>query len=714
MFRHALAALAAAAVSFALASPAARAADGDTLSIYDPARFGILVSATKTAKPSTEIPNAAVVVRGETLRRAGARTLADALVDVVGVEAGGGTDNGPGLTNIGMWGLKEFDALLVTVDGVPLGGPFNPSLAQISVDDVDRIEIVKGPQGTLYGVSAFAGMVQVFTDRGTGNARSLTLGGGSFSNFDGRVDVRHEIAPDWTLDIAASASAGDGWQDRTRAENERGRLSLSGRVGGASLGFDFSGLSNRAGWGSPTWVDAGAPLPGFDRTRNYAVGGARVEHGVVGIGMRESVPVSEHVRFENTLDWRQDDQTSVRSFFSDQPAPDTVGSAGVELRPIERVFFDDARLVSRFELAGSHELVSGAAITWGRTTAKGIGFDFDQSLSNPAGIPDWQDIPVGDHREFEDRRTFVGLYAHDAWTPAPAFTLSGGGRWDSANEKLHAFGQEVGGDATVADDARTDQAWSGDLAGLLRVLPAGGPHVLNLYANWKSSFKPAAPNLQEPEGARILDPERTHSIEGGLKGTAFDGQLAFDASVFQMDFLNMVVNTVGPGGLPALVNAGHERFRGTELSATIAPRAIPGLSLSGGWGHHDPRFVTFSFLADPADPGSLRVVDGKLIELAPRELYNLRAAYAPVKWLGGWVATRHEGTRPLTRRNTSWAPAFDELDAGLTFDYSGARLVVTGRNLGDTVHFVSESDIGDSQFYYAPPRRWTAEVTFPF
>src|SRR5438477_1439670 len=138
----------------------------------------VIVSATKVPEDPVDIANAVTVVTGEEIRRKGARTLAEALQDVAGLDTGNGSDNGSRLPNIGLWGLKEFDALLITVDGVPVGGPFNPSLSQIPVEEIDRIEISRGPQGTLYGVSAFAGMIQVFT-RHTGGG-SLRMTGGSF------------------------------------------------------------------------------------------------------------------------------------------------------------------------------------------------------------------------------------------------------------------------------------------------------------------------------------------------------------------------------------------------------------------------------------------------------------------------------------------------------------------------------------------------------
>ena len=52
------------------------------------------------------------------------------------------------------------------------------------------------------------------------------------------------------------------------------------------------------------------------------------------------------------------------------------------------------------------------------------------------------------------------------------------------------------------------------------------------------------------------------------------------------------------------------------------------------------------------------IVDGKRVELVPRDLWNARAAWAPKTGLGVWSAVRHQGIRPYTRRNSFYAPAF--------------------------------------------------------
>ncbi len=670
----------------------------------------MVVSATKASENALDVAAPVSVVSGDELRRHGAKTVAEALQDVVGLDAGGGSDNGSRLANIGVWGLKEFDALLVTVDGVPVGGPFNPSLAQISIEDIDRIEIVKGPQGTLYGVSAFAGMIQVFTRHPKEAGGALTLGGGSFSDKHGNLSYTASQG-DQTIRLFGSMARNKGWQDGTDVSSDRLSLGYTQRTKEGSVDVTASILRDTNYFGSPLPVDAGQPVPGFEIDRNYAVGGARMDHRVYALSSTISQRLSEGVKIDNTLGLARDEQIAVRSFINGIDG-NTATADGTSLRPIETSVFDDLRLVVT---SASNRLVAGAALTWGRTTVSGTGFDLTLTTGPNPVIPSVDDLPIGDNRSAEDRRTFLGFYANDEWTPWSFLTLTLGARYDRTSESLSAVGQEVGAPAPdVASDSRTDGKWSGGVAALFRIVDrpqASVLNALNLYVSAKSNFKPAAPNLLEAEAARILEPERTRSGEIGLKTRWAGGAISLEAGFFHMAFENLVVSVAGPDGLPTLTNAGEERFQGFETSLTWSPRSVPSLSLVAGYAHHDATYARFSF-ADP--DGNLVIADGNRLELVPRDAWNVRFGYAPKTGLGVWAAVRHQGVRPLDPENTASVPAFFEWDAGISWENRRLRLSFVGRNLGDDRRFVTESEIGDSQFYVAPPRRFVGEIAFRF
>ncbi|HMA28264.1 MAG TPA: TonB-dependent receptor [Thermoanaerobaculia bacterium] len=679
-----------------------------------PARIGttstMAVSATKIEEDALDVAAPVSVVSGDELRRRGARTVAEALQDVAGLDTGNGSDDGSRLANIGVWGLKEFDALLVTVDGVPAGGPFNPSLAQISVEDVDRIEIVKGPQGTLYGVSAFAGMIQVFTRRPKEAGGALTLGGGSFSEKHGNLSYT-ATQGDQTVRLFGSMARDKGWQDGTDASVDRLTLGYTKRAKEGSVNVTASIVRDTNYFGSPLPVDAGKPVPGFEIDRNYAVGGARMDHRVYSLASNLSQELSKTVRLENTLGLARDDRIAVRSFINGVEG-DTATADGTSLRPLETTAFDDLRLVATL---GSHRLVTGTALTWGRTTVSGTGFDLALTTGPNPVVPSVDGLPVGDHRSAEDRRTFWGFYANDEWTPWRFLTLTFGARYDRTSEALSAAGQEVGAPAPdIVEDSRTDAKWSGGVAALFRIVDrpkASVLNALNVYVSAKSNFKPAAPNILEAEAARILEPERARSGEIGLKSRWAGDRLSLDVTVFHMNFENLVVSTAGPLGQPELTNAGEERFQGMDAELVWALPKLEGWSLAAGYAHHDATYVSFSFLTPD---GELRVVDGNRLELVPRDLWNARLAYAPKAGLGIWGAVRHQGVRPLTRRNTFYTDSFYEWDAGASWEFPWGRVSLVGRNLGDDRHYVSDSEIGDGQLYVAPPRRFFGEVTLRF
>lgn len=675
----------------------------------------IVVSATESPEIETEIPGNVTVVTGEDLRKRGVHDLADALQDVVGVDTGIGSDNGGNVPSVGLWGLKEFDALLFMVDGVPVGGPFNPSLAQIAVDDIDRIEIVKGPQGTLYGVSGFAGMIQIFTRRGE-KGTHVAISGGSFSH--GRLGASSGFAlGTGTMRVFGNFDRSKGWQDRTDVRDDRGGVRFDQPIAGGNLSVVFNAIRSTQLFGSPLPVEppTGETIEGFRVDRNYAVRGARLDHRVYSLTTNFEKSLSTALTLVNTLSYAHDDQISVRSFVDPGSVENgEVAAAGVALKPTEKDFYEDAHVLATFSAAGSHRLVAGAALTWGRTVARGTGFDFTVGL-DPISVPDLGSIPAGDHRSFVDRRTFVGVYANDEWNPLPWLEITAGARWDRVSESLFAKAQEFDApDPDVSRDARSDAQWSGGISGLVRLIGdrPGAVNELNLYGAAKSAFKPAAPNLTEAEDATILDPERTRSGEIGVKTRWLDRQLSFNLSFFHLIFENLVVSVLGPDDNPRLVNAGKERFQGMEIEAGFRPAAFPDWSINAGYAHHDAQYVRFTFI-DP-DEGLLDA-SGQRLELTPRDLWNVKLAWLPTAGPGAWAAVRHQNHRPFDKINEAYMPSFYEWDAGVSWGFSPhARISAVGRNLGNSRHYVAESEVGDAQLYVAPPRRFLGELTLSF
>ena len=668
----------------------------------------MVVSASKTPEDTLDVAGSVEVVTGEQLRRTGARTLQDALQDLVGVEAAGGSDGGARFPNIAVWGLKEFDALLVTVDGVPAGGPFNPNLTQIPIEDIDHIEIAKGPQGTLYGVSAFAGMVQVFTRRGKNT--SVTLGLGSWNEKHASLAwEKHE--GNAITHVAGSMFRDNGFQDGTASSVDRLSIGYGQKSREGSWDLTLGVLRDTAYWGSPLPVEGGAFVPGFEVDRNYAVGGARMDHRVYSLTSTITQKISPQVQVENTLGLARDEQIAVRSFI-DGVNGNTATANGTSLRPVQTTFFEDARVVAT---AGAHRLVTGIALTSGKTTADGTGFDLTLTTGANPVVPNVDSLPVGDTRSAEDKRTFWGFYANDTWTPWKWLALTFGARYDRTSETLSAVVNEVGGPGPEAgSDERTDGNWSGGVSALFRIVDKGGTgflNVLHLYVAAKSNFKPAAPNILEAEATTILESERSRSGELGLKARLFGGNVSLDMSLFHMTLENVVVSTLGPDGLPMLVNAGEERFQGFEGQVTWAPPAWRGFSLGAGYAHHDATYVHFSF-TDP--DGNLVIADGNRLELTPRDAWNVRLAWAPKSGLGAWAVLRHQGERALDPENTVTVPSFYEWDAGVSWENDWLRLSFTGRNLGNNRRLVTESEIGDSQYYVAPPRRYVGEMTIRF
>ncbi|HZE12524.1 MAG TPA: TonB-dependent receptor plug domain-containing protein, partial [Chthoniobacterales bacterium] len=130
---------------------------------------GIVVSATRIETPEEDSPATIDVVRSDDFEIKQTHRVADALREVPGVSV---VQSGPpgSLTSVFTRGLRS-EHTQVLLDGIPINqglqGAFN--FADFTTENIDRIEIVRGPQSTLYGPRALAGVIQIFTKQGNGD-----------------------------------------------------------------------------------------------------------------------------------------------------------------------------------------------------------------------------------------------------------------------------------------------------------------------------------------------------------------------------------------------------------------------------------------------------------------------------------------------------------------------------------------------------------------
>ncbi|CAO3426104.1 TonB-dependent receptor plug domain-containing protein [Azospirillum doebereinerae] len=149
------------------------------------------VTANRVPTPAAETGSALTVITGEELERRQTRILSDALREVPGVAV---NRTGPmgALTQIRIRG-SEGNQTLVIVDGIEVNDPSSGSeydFANLLAGDVERVEVLRGPQSALYGSDAVGGVVSIVTKRGKGAPSvKAAVEGGSFGTLAGRASL---------------------------------------------------------------------------------------------------------------------------------------------------------------------------------------------------------------------------------------------------------------------------------------------------------------------------------------------------------------------------------------------------------------------------------------------------------------------------------------------------------------------------------------------
>jgi vitamin B12 transporter len=161
-------------------NPQSQSKDGDILEYY------IVVTPTRTEQNKSEVGSSITVITAEELKKTGKNTVVEALSTVPGLDIVqlGGTGKA---ASVFMRGTNSEHAL-VMVDGIEVNDPVSPGrsfdFAHLTVDSIKQIEIVRGPQSTLYGSDAIGGVIHIITKKGMGKPKFyLTTEGGSYKTF---------------------------------------------------------------------------------------------------------------------------------------------------------------------------------------------------------------------------------------------------------------------------------------------------------------------------------------------------------------------------------------------------------------------------------------------------------------------------------------------------------------------------------------------------
>lgn len=210
---------------------------------------GVIVTATRVATPAGEVASSTTVVTAAQIEQMQYRTLVDILNDVPGMQVTQSGGRGK-LTSVFTRGTESNHTLFL-VNGIEVGDPSAPGgvfqLENLSADNIERVEIVRGPQSGLYGSDAIGGVINVITKKGArGIVTSASIEGGSFSTVQVTAGLDGTRGPvDFNIHVSRLTT--------------HGQSVLSKRVGGGERdGYKNQTVSARLGVHPTDWLDLDA------------------------------------------------------------------------------------------------------------------------------------------------------------------------------------------------------------------------------------------------------------------------------------------------------------------------------------------------------------------------------------------------------------------------------------------------------------------------
>ena len=465
----------------------------------DPVTFQdtVQVTATRFGEPVAEVPGSISVVTGEEIRARGATDLRTALALLGGVSVAPGGDAGPAAAVPGLLGVREVDDLLLLIDGIPAGGAFIPQFETISLNNVERIEVMRGAAPVYFGTTAFAGTINV-VHYAAGNADRIAgfrVGSYGSEGFGGAAvlsagAVRQSISAEASRDNLSDPRANYG-----RAQTI---WRLATRVAGGTLRTDVDLMALRQKPNSPAPIDqsTGAfsrllPLDFNQNPLNAALDTNRYKV------VADYVRPFRLGRWGSTAAYTQTRTDSVRGFIDagDTPQPWTPATIA-DLESFQqslalKELFIDSNLTTR--PAKQVDLTAGVNLLFGSAGADSQRYGQRLLLNGISQVPSTDTISPKGTVNFTDDRRFVGLYAQTRYEMTSSVSLLVGLRWNSTHETRDEIRVNSRGVRTVTPAEQDVDRLTGSAGAAWRVFHSTNSSIstVTLHGSVGYTFQPA-------------------------------------------------------------------------------------------------------------------------------------------------------------------------------------------------------------------------------
>lgn len=535
----------------------------------------VIVSAQKRTEALQDVPIAISVLSGIDLDRS-VQSVSEALDRVPGItnlafESGGNTLLSVRGVSAGSAFLNGASPVGYYLDSMPFGLVRSALAPDSNAYDLERVEVLRGPQGTLYGASAQNGVVRVLTKDANPDDVEIKLRAAGSSTHDGGENYRGDMVANLPIiegKLAARAVVGyedwSGWIDRLNSKDANDEQIRNYRLKIAAQPNEQLSI------GVSAWIlrsDSSARWAGTEnRTHPARVNEPqRTDYDTYAFNIGYDFPAFSFSSTTSYLDYSTLGTTDLES---SRGLVDSLLYTGLD----SEVFSQEINLTS--SVAGSWRWTAGGIFRDGKDHF----FQWRRQYANPNG-----------NRFSDESESFAIFGELTKLLFDGRFELTAGARYFEDDVTT----REISRASNPAASPLIESTGKFDAVSPRGVLTWHTSAKWMTYLSYSEGFRsgfPQAPYLNIP-GFPPVDSDNLSNYELGSKGTFWDGRASFEAAVFYIDWKNMQqqlvveadLGTGAPTLVVATINGASASGAGVDIGFTVRPLSGLDLGLNASW-----------------------------------------------------------------------------------------------------------------------------------